>query len=80
MKGDENLNLKEVRESKGLTQQQLADEIGKNRSLIAKIENGDTAPSVETAKAISRVLDIKWTIFFEQIGENNSHKLKESEV
>lgn len=74
MKGVENMELKEIRESKGLTQLQLSNMIGRDRSLIAKIESGDTFPSVETAKSIARVLEIDWTIFFNKIGENNSRK------
>ena len=57
--------LKIIREEAGLTQQQLAGLIGKDRSLIAKIENENTFPSVETAKAIGRVLNVNWSIFFE---------------
>lgn len=73
------MKLKDIREAKGFTQQQLADKIGKDRSLIAKIENGNTAPSIETAKAIGKVLEISWTIFFENEGELNSLK-RASEV
>ncbi len=29
------------------------------------VENGDRRPSVDVAKAIAKVLDIDWTIFFE---------------
>lgn len=66
------MNLKEIRESEGMTQQELADAIGRDRSLITKIENKNTLPSVETAKAIGRVLKIDWTIFFDDIGEKSS--------
>lgn len=69
------MNLKKLREDKQLTQQQLADLIGRDRSLIAKIENGDTLPSVETAKAIGRALNFDWTIFFNKIGEDSSHNI-----
>lgn len=61
--------IKEAREAKQLTQQELADVIGRDRSLITKIENGDAFPSVTTAKEIGRVLEIDWTIFFENQGE-----------
>lgn len=71
--------LREVREMKQMTQQNLADAIGKDRSLITKIENGDTLPSVETAKAIGRILEIDWTIFFKGIGEKLSQNTTEEE-
>lgn len=59
-----NAILKGLRESKGLTQQQVANLIGKDRSLIAKIENGEAMPSVKTAKVLAEVLGTEWTIFF----------------
>lgn len=68
------MDLKLIREEKNITQQQLADEIGKDRSLIAKIENGVTLPSVETAKAIGRALKFDWTNFFSEVGESYSHR------
>ncbi|MFW5649131.1 MAG: helix-turn-helix transcriptional regulator [Candidatus Alkaliphilus sp. MAG34] len=68
------MNLKEARELKCMTQQELATAIGRDRSLITKIENKDTFPSVETAKAIGKVLDIDWTLFFKEIGEESSHR------
>jgi transcriptional regulator with XRE-family HTH domain len=61
--------LKQIRENEGLTQQQLADYIGKDRSLIAKIECDEASPSVETAKAIGKALGLDWTIFFADKGE-----------
>ncbi len=70
------MNLKEIRIKKNMTQQELADKIGKDRSLIAKIENENTFPSIKTAKALGKVLGVSWTIFFNNIGENNSHKFK----
>lgn len=63
--------LKKIREGKGLTQQQLADYIGKDRSLIAKIECEDASPSVDTAKAMGKVLGVDWTIFFADKCESN---------
>ena len=70
------MDLKIIREQKGYTQQQLAQEIKKDRSLIAKIEAGITFPSVGTAKAIANVLKIDWTLFFKKIGEEHSHKIQ----
>ena len=67
------MDLKIIREANNQTQQQLADLIGKDRSLIAKIESGATLPSVETAKAIASVLQFDWTIFFNDSGESYSH-------
>lgn len=64
--------LKRAREEKGLTQQKLAELIGKERSLIAKIESENASPSVETAKSLAKVLGVDWTIFFGDECEYNS--------
>ena len=59
------MNLKQIREKKLLTQQQLADMVGVDRTLISKIESGCANPSVSTAKKIAAVLGFHWTKFFE---------------
>jgi len=66
--------LRKIREKEGLTQQQLADYIDKDRSLIAKIECEGTSPSVETAKAIGKALGVDWTIFFADKCEGTPQK------
>ncbi|WP_213996438.1 helix-turn-helix transcriptional regulator [Tepidanaerobacter syntrophicus] len=57
--------IKEKRNAKGLTQEQLAMLIGVDRTTITKIENGSARPSVDNAKKIGKVLGFDWTIFFE---------------
>ena len=42
-------NLKSVRESKGMTQQELADRIGMRRETILHLENNRYNPSLEMA-------------------------------
>lgn len=59
------MNLKFEREKKLLTQQQLADMINVDRTLISKIEGGNATPSVPTAKKIAQVLNFNWTLFYE---------------
>lgn len=63
-RGDK-MTLREERIKKGLTQVQLADAVGVNRSTIAMIENGTNNPSVELAKKIGQCLDVPWSNFFE---------------
>lgn len=58
------VNLKQVREEAGLTQEQLAAECNVIRQTISNIECGLSRPSVETAKLIAKVLKISWTDFF----------------
>lgn len=57
--------LKIERKKRGLTQQQLAELVGVDRTLISKIESGAATPSVTTAKKIAAVLGFDWVKFFE---------------
>lgn len=57
--------FKEKRVQKNLTQQQLAEIIGVDRTLISKIESGASSPSVGVAKRIATVLGFDWTQFYE---------------
>ena len=59
------INLKEIRKAAGMTQAQLADKIGVQRSTITNIELGTIKPSVKTAMAIGEALNFKWSKFFE---------------
>ena len=65
MKGDDKLNIKELRTSKGLTQEQLANECGVQRTTITMIELGENKPSVELAKKLGEIFEIAWSDFFE---------------
>jgi|GEM_PF-6089627 transcriptional regulator with XRE-family HTH domain len=56
--------IKERRNALNLTQKQLADLVGVDRTTISKIENG-IRPSVNCAKKIAQILGLDWTIFFD---------------
>jgi putative transcriptional regulator len=58
--------LKKIRESKKMTQSQVAKLAKVSRPLITDIENGNANPSVKSAQAIAKALDFNWTIFFEK--------------
>lgn len=64
------MDLKDKRTRKNLTQQQLADMIGVDRTLVSKIECGVSSPSVAVAKKIASVLGFDWTRFFEDADED----------
>ncbi|MCI6548722.1 MAG: helix-turn-helix transcriptional regulator [Coriobacteriaceae bacterium] len=59
------LELALCREETGMTQQQLADVTGINRSNISKLENGIANPSLRTlkriAKGFGKRLEIRFT-------------------
>ena len=65
MKGVEKLNIKELRIAKGLTQEQLANECGVQRTTITMIELGENKPSVDLAKKLGAIFGVAWSDFFE---------------
>ena len=50
---------------KNMTQEQVANECGVERTTICMIETCHNKPSVELAKKLGKVLDIDWTKFYE---------------
>jgi len=57
--------LKETRESKGYTQESLAEILEIPKTTYSSYEQGHRRPSVKRAKEIAVVLGFDWTIFFE---------------
>lgn len=49
-------NLKRIRENKGVTQADLARELGINRSMLSQIERGTKTLSLPLAKEIADIL------------------------
>ena len=52
-------NLKELRQKKGLTQEQLADLVGVSRQTIISIERYRYKPTLELGLKLALTLDIK---------------------
>jgi len=50
--------LREVRESKGISQEQLSERAGYYRTYVGHIENGEHSPSLHIIWRLSRVLEI----------------------
>ena len=50
--------LPQLRQEKGLTQEQLAKKLFVTRQAVSRWENGDTTPSIDMAKLIATVLDV----------------------
>ena len=66
MKGvDYLLKLKELRNEKGYTQEELASKCDVLRTTISMIENGVNKQSVELAKRLCEVFEVDWKGFFE---------------
>lgn len=68
--------LKRIRDSKKLTQEQVALLSGISRSHYTHIEQGTKAPSVTVAKSIAKQLGFEWTIFFEKEGSSKEQEEK----
>jgi transcriptional regulator with XRE-family HTH domain len=57
--------IKSLRLSKGLTQQELADQCNISLRTIQRIENGDVKPSLYSLKKLSEVLEVDVVGFFQ---------------
>ncbi|WP_068672318.1 helix-turn-helix transcriptional regulator [Oceanobacillus sp. Castelsardo] len=69
--------LKEMRDSRRLTQSEVAMLSGISRSHYTHIEQGNKTPSVEVAKRIAKTLKFDWVIFFENSGSLKEQTEKE---
>lgn len=70
--------LKEIRLSKHLTQQEVADQAGLQRAYYTMVENGSRTPSVTFAKSIGKTLGFDWTIFFDNRSNETLHLEKQT--
>ncbi len=57
-------NIRRIRRSKDLTQENMAFELGITKSAYSKIERGETNPSVNRLFDISKILEVDITEFF----------------
>ncbi|MGE7113967.1 helix-turn-helix transcriptional regulator [Lysinibacillus sp. NPDC047702] len=64
--------LKQLRVSKGYTQEQVAESTKMSRSLYGHIESGTRGATVKNAKKIAELLEFDWTLFF----VNDSYEMK----
>lgn len=55
------LKIKEFRNSKEMTQKQLADKVGISRSFLSEIENGDWDIKLTLLIKISRELEVHYS-------------------
>lgn len=51
-------NIRKIRELKGLSQQNLADEINMDQKTISRIEKGELSPKFETLVGISKAFSV----------------------
>jgi len=64
------LKLKEIRESKKLSQGDIEERTGLLRCYTSRVENGHTVPAVETLEKYARALEIPlYKLFYDGKGE-----------
>lgn len=56
-KGGDNLKIKEIRESKNMTQEELAEKLDIRRTTISMWETGESLPRTATLIKLAEVLD-----------------------
>lgn len=61
---DINLRLREIRRSRNLSQEELAEKLGVSRQAIIALEQGSSLPSLPVLLALMRVLDLPFPRLF----------------
>ena len=57
-------NLRQLRQERGLTQEELVDEVGINRNYVGMIERGESSPTVTMIERLSKALRIDPMVLF----------------
>lgn len=65
-------NLRRIRVSQDISQEQVAFDAGVDRSYLGGIERGAENPSVDTLEKIARVLDCKLRDFFDPVDHSKT--------
>ena len=71
------LRLKQLRKSRGLTQEKLAELIGRDTKHISKLEIAGSYPSIETLERIALALNVEIKEFFNFDGLKDANYIKE---
>lgn len=66
------LKVKAARRDKGLTQEQLAEAIGKAVETVSNIERGHALTGIDTLQQISRVVGKPMAFFFEDVEDERT--------
>lgn len=60
------IQVRNAREAKGLSQSQLAERMGTQQSVIARLEGGGITPTLPTLRRVADALGTKLTVGFEE--------------
>jgi transcriptional regulator with XRE-family HTH domain len=69
--------LKDLREAKGLSQGDIEKRTGLLRCYISRVENGHTAPALETLEKIARALEVPLYQLFYGVENGGASNLQE---
>lgn len=70
--------IKTFRKTRGLSQQQLAEGIGRSSETVGKIERALIFPSFETLESLSAALEVPMSAFFDLNENTKSDKFNKS--
>jgi transcriptional regulator with XRE-family HTH domain len=59
--------VRRLRESRGLSQDELADRSGLHRTFIGSVERGEKVPTIITAQKIAGGLDLRLSFVFAEL-------------
>ncbi len=65
-----------TRKNRKMSQQNLADAAGINRSVLSKLESGEYIPSIPQLESLSGVLDFDLTDMFQEVSHEESRSLR----
>ena len=68
--------IQEIRNKKGLTQDQLSEEVGISSKYLSSIERGKENPTLNTILKLARSLDVKPDEFFTHLENEDPAKRK----
>lgn len=74
------LRIKEIRKSRGLTQENLAEKVDLETASLSAIESGRAFPSLVALEKIAAVLNVDIKLFFEFNPEKTIDEMKSSIV
>lgn len=56
------MEIRALREARGLSQRELAERVGTTQSAIARLEGGNISPSLPTLDKIAEALDVELSV------------------
>lgn len=72
--------IKELRKARGLSQEQLTDQLGIDSKHLSRIEVGNSYPSMDTLADIAAALQVEMKEFFDFEHRNSTKELAQSIV